>query len=341
MIFSTPAMRYNTDHAGSTTLWRMIMRMVICSIIVTVAALLPGQAVYAQSFPKKLVRIVIPFSLGGSSDTTGRILLPSLTERWKQQVIIEPRPGASSTVGTDYVSKSTPDGHTLLFTSTQFAYAPSTFKKLPYDPLKDLVPVTLVTISPQMIIAHPSLPVNNPRELIAFAKKHPGQLNLGNAGSMLPTHYFLKLANLKITPVPYKGAGPLTVDLMGGHVPLAMAAISSVQGVVRAGKAKVIGVCSLTPSPAFPDAPVIAKDVPGFEAIAWFGLFAPRGTPAGIVTQVRNDVAEVLKIKSVRTSLDGIGGQPSGMAPDAFAKMVRAEITKWNKVALDAGFKPQ
>lgn len=316
------------------------MCLKLWTVALAAALAAPASGVYAQTFPNKLVRLVIPFSLGGSTDTNARILLPHLIERWGQQVIVEPRPGAATTVGTDYVAKVEPDGHTILFTSTQFAYGPSQFKKLPYDPLNDLVPVTLVTVSPQMIVAHPSLPVNNPKQLIALARARPGELNMGNAGSVLPSHLFFIMAKANIVPVPYKGAGPLMTDLMGGHVPLAMAAISSVQGTVRAGRAKIIGICSLTPSSAFPDAPVIANDVPGFEAVAWFGMFAPRGTPPALVKRIRDDIDAVLKIPSVRKLLIDIGGEPSGMSPDEFAHMVRSEIDKWNKVAKAIDFKP-
>jgi len=305
------------------------------------ALLVPVQSVFAQAFPGKVVRIVIPFSLGGSNDLTARVFAPHLAERWKQQVLIDPHVGAASTVGTDYVAKSAPDGHTILFTSTQFAYAPSTFAKLPYDPLNDLVPVTLVTVSPQMIFAHPSLPVNNPKELVAFARSHPGQLSIGNAGNMLPSHSFFSLARVKMVPVPYKGAGPLQIDVMGGHVPLGMAAISSVMGTVRSGRVKAIGVCSLERTPLYPSAPPIAEAAPGFEAVAWFGLFLPRGAPASLVKRIRDDVTEVLKIPSVRERLIELGGEPSGMPSEEFARMVRSEIEKWNKVAASAGIKPQ
>ncbi|MGZ8203640.1 MAG: Bug family tripartite tricarboxylate transporter substrate binding protein, partial [Burkholderiales bacterium] len=261
-----------------------------------VSALLVPAIVLAQQFPGKVVRIVIPFSLGGSNDLTGRILLPHLMERWKQQVIIDPHVGAASTVGTDYVAKSAPDGHTILFTSTQFVYAPSTFAKLPYDPLNDLVPVTLVSVSPQMIIAHPSLPANNPKELVALARSRPGELTIGNAGNPLPTLSFIMLSKTKMTPVPYKGAGPLQTDIMGGHVPLGMAAISSFMGTVKSGRAKVIGVCSKERTSLYPEAPPMAEGAPGFEAVAWFGMFVPRGTPAAVVKRIRDDVAEVVKI---------------------------------------------
>ena len=317
------------------------MRSMVWTWVVASALLAPAQTSFAQAFPGKLVRIVIPFSLGGSNDITARVLLPQLMERWKQQVIVEPHVGAASTVGTDYVAKSAPDGHTILFTSTQFAYAPSTFAKLPYDPLNDLVPVTLVTVSPQMIIAHPSLPANNPKQLVAFARAHPGQLTIGNAGNPLPTFSFIMLSKTRMTPVPYKGAGPLQIDIMGGHVPLGMAAISSFMGTVKSGRAKVIGVCSLERTPLYPEAPPMAEAAPGFEAVAWFGMFVPRGTPANVVKRIRDDVADVVKLPEVHKRLNEIGGDPSGMPTEEFAKMVRSEIEKWNKVAAAAGVKPQ
>ncbi len=204
------------------------MRLIIWMSTGVAALATPAGNALAQTFPNKLVRIVIPFALGGSTDTTARVFLPQLIERWGQQVIVEPRPGAATTVGTEHVARAEPDGHTILFTSTQIAYGPSQFKKLPYDPINDLVPITLVTVSPQMIVAHPSLPANNPKQLVTLARARPGELNMGNAGSVLPSHSFFMMARAKIVPVPYQGAGPLMTDLMGGHVSLAMAAISSV-----------------------------------------------------------------------------------------------------------------
>ncbi len=295
----------------------------------------------AQPFPGKVVRIVIPFSLGGSSDITARVMVPHLSERWKQRVIIEPRPGANSTVGTDYVAKSVPDGHTILFSSTQFAYAPTTFKRLPYDPLSDLVPVTLVTVSPQMIFAHPSLPVNTPKELVALARARPGELTMGTPGNTLPAHSFFSLAKVKITPVPYKGAGPLQLDVMGGHVPLGIAAISSVMGTVQSSRAKVIGVCALERTPLYPRAPPMAEAAPGFEAIAWFGMFVPRGTPPAVVKRIQDDVAEVLNMPAVRKRMNEIGGEPKPTSSEEFTRWVRLEIERWNRVAKAAGIQPQ
>ena len=309
--------------------------------LVAFLLLLPASTAFPQAFPSKPVRIVIPFSLGGSNDLSARVLLPHLIERWKQQVVIEPRTGADSVVGTDFVARSAPDGHTILYTSTQFAYAPTTFAKLPYDPLNDLVPVTLVIVSPQMIYAHPSLPVSTPKELVALARARPGELTMGTPGNILPAHFFFSSARVKITPVPYKGAGPLQIDVMGGHVPLGISAISSVLGTVRAGRVKVIGVCSPERTPLYPDAPPMSEAAPGFQAVSWFGMFAPRGTPPAVVNRIREDVAEVLKIPDVRKRMNEVGGDPVGMSSEDFSAWVRAEIERWNKVAKAAGIQPR
>ena len=307
--------------------------------IAAAAILLAAVPLFAQTYPTKNVRMVIPFPVGGSSEANARIINPHLSERWKQQVILDPRPGAATVVGTEHVTRSAPDGYTLLLTSTQFPQGPALFAKLPFDPVNDLVPITIVSISPQTIVAHPSLPVRNIKELVVLAKARPGELNMGNAGNMLPTHFFRMLAKVNIETVPYKGAGPLSTDLMGGHVTLAIAAVSSMQGAVRSGRARMLGVTS--PSRAFPDVPVISKDVPGFDADAWFGLFAPKGTPREIVNKVRDDVAAVLQLPDVKKRMLDLGGEPGGMPSEEFAERVRREIEKWKKVAVTAGLKPQ
>jgi tripartite-type tricarboxylate transporter receptor subunit TctC len=295
----------------------------------------------AQDFPGKPVRIVIPFSLGGSNDLSARVLLPHLMERWKQQVVIDPRTGADSTVGADHVAKSAPDGHTILYTSTQFAYAPITFAKLPYDPLNDLVPITRVMVSPQMIFAHPSVPANTPKELVALARARPGDLTMGTPGNVLPASSFLSAAKVKITTVPYKGAGPLQIDVMGGHVAIGIAAISSVMGTVRSGRVKAIGVCSRERTSLYPAAPPMAEAAPGFEAVAWFGMFAPRGTPPATVERIRVDIAEILKMPDVRKRMYEMGSEPSPTSSEDFGRWVRSEIEKWSEVAKAAGIKPR
>lgn len=305
--------------------------------LVAGAALAVAAPAGAQPYPAKIVKIVIPFPAGGSSDANGRIIAPLLTERWGQQILFDVRAGAASIVGTEYTAKSPPDGYTLVLTSSQYTQNVALVAKLPFDPLADLVPVTRVTRSPQAIVGHPSLPAKNIRELVALARVHP--LNMGNAGNMLPSLAFNHFAKTKIETVPYKGAGPMMIDVMGGHVPLAIGAVSSVQGGVRSKRVRLLGVSS--PSSSFPEAPVISKDVPGFDGDTWFGLLAPRGTPREIVQKIRDDVAAVLKNAEVRARLIEIGGEPSGETPEEFAALIRGEITRWKEIVAVAGIKPQ
>lgn len=305
------------------------------------AALLLASAhgVFAQPFPTKLVRLVIPFAVGGSSDGNARIVGPALAERWKQQVLIEPRPGAGTVIGADYVAKSPPDGYTLLLTTTQVVQTPAAFAKLPYDPQTDLAPVILTTVSPQAIVAHPSLPVKSMKDVIALERARPGELNIGTAGTILPTYRINMLANIKLAIVPYKGAGPMITDAMGGHVTLAIGAVSSVQGAVRNGRLRVLGVSS--PTSAFPEAPLISRDVPGYDYESWVGIFAPGRTPRDLVKRIHDDVAVVLQQADVRQRLLHIGMEPLPQTTEEFTARVRAEIATWKKVAAAAGIKPQ
>jgi tripartite-type tricarboxylate transporter receptor subunit TctC len=307
--------------------------------LVAIALLMPVSDASAQAFPGKIVRLVIPFPVGGSSDANARIIGPYLSERWKQQVIVDPRPGAATVVGSDHVAKSAPDGHTLMINSTQFVQSPATFAKLPYDPHNDIVPITRITISPQAIVAHPSLPAKNIKELVALARARPGELNMGTAGTVLPSHYFFMLAKVKMEIVPYKGAGPLMIDASGGHVPVAIGAVSSVQAAVRGKRVRMLGVTSH--SPAFPEVPDISRDVPGYDADTWFALFAPKGMSRELVMRIYGDLAAVLQIPEVRQRLIDIGGNPGGEPPEEFAARVRSDIDKWKKVAQVAGVKPQ
>jgi putative tricarboxylic transport membrane protein len=283
--------------------------------------------------------VIIPFPTGSSTDAQARILGPLLSERWKQQVIVDSRPGATTIIGTDLVAKSPPDGHTLLFTSIQFAYVPALFAKLPYDPRTDLVPVTIVSFSPEAIVAHPSLPAKNVRELIALARVRP--LNMGTPGNELTTRFFNTRAKVNIAPVSYKGGAPMMIDVVGGHVELGIAGTITLQGIIRSGRARLLGIASTTPSLIFPDAPLIPKDVPGFEILSWWGIFAPANTPRELVSRIRDDVAAVLQMPNVRERLLDIGGEPGGETVDQFTARVRSEIARWQEVATAAGIKRQ
>lgn len=316
------------------------MRSLLLWITVIVTALLaPINAVFAQAFPSKPVRLVITFPVGSSTDAQARLIGPPLAERWKQQVVVEARAGAGGVVGAEFVAKSPPDGHTLLFTSIQFAYAPALYAKLPYDSLTDLAPIIITSFSPEAIVAHPSLPAKNVRELIALARTRP--LNMGTPGNELTTRYFNMQAKVNITPVSYKGGAPLMIDVVGGHVELGIAGVITLQGIIRSGRVRLIGIASPRPSLIFPDAQLITKEVPGFEILSWWGIFAPGNTPKDVVTRIRDDIAAVLQLPNVRERLLDIGGEPGGEAMGDFAVHLREQIAHWKKVAEAVGIKPQ
>ncbi len=313
------------------------------SLVLGCAALAALPAVHAQGFPNKPVRIVIPFAPGGSTDANARIINDKLSALWGQPVIVESKPGANTVIGSDYVAKSAPDGYTLLLTSTAHVVNPSLYVKLPYDPVNDLVPVTIVSVSPFALVAANTLPVKSAKDVIALLRAKPGSLSFGtsDSSSLLTGHLFNMLAKTELQSVPYKGAGPLMTDLAGGHVPIGFAAVSSVQGQVRANRVRLLGVGSLTPSPLFPDAPPIANDLPGFEAISWFGLLAPKGTPKEVITKIHRDMVTVLKDADVQKRITALGAEAGGQTPDEFGARIKSEMDLWAKVAKAAGVKPE
>lgn len=297
----------------------------------------------AQNFPTKPVRIVIPFAPGGSTDANARIINEKLATLWGQSVIIDSKPGANTIIGTDLVAKSPADGYTLLLTSTAFVVNPSMYNKLPYDSVGDFLPVTIVSSSPFALAAANNFPVQSIKELIELNRAKPGSVSFGTSDSSaaLVGHLFNMLAKTSLQSVSYKGAGPLMTDLAGGHVPIGIAAVSSVQGQVKANRVRLLGVGSAKPSPLFPDVPAIAADVPGYEAISWFGLFAPKGTPRDIVLKIQRDVATVLKDPDVQKRFAAIGAETGGQSPEEFGARVRSETELWAKVAKSANIKPE
>lgn len=298
-------------------------------------------AAFGQTFPNERIRIVVPFPAGGTVDTQARLIGEHLSERWKQPVIVDPRPGAVTMIGTREVVNSEPNGHTLLFTSIQYAFTPALMANLPYDPLTGLVPITTVTLSPETIIAHPSVPAENIKELLELARARPGELNLGTPGNELTSRYFNMLAGVKIVSIPFKGGAPMMTNVMGGNVQLGIGAVSLVQTAVRSGRVRLLGVAASKPSASFPNASLIPEIVPGFEVVTWFGLFAPGGTPKLVVDRIRDDVATVLEIPKVRERLLQMGGEPGGETQEEFAARVRNDIARWQKVGKEVGIKPQ
>ncbi len=306
------------------------------------AALSLSLSAHAQSFPNKPVRIVIPFAPGGSTDANARIIQDKLSAIWGQPVIIDAKPGANTQIGTDLVAKSPGDGHTLLLTSTAMVVNPSMYNKLPYDTLNDLVPITIVSVSPFALVT----PVNSPYQslkdvMTALRSSTPINFGVSDSSAMLAGHLLNMLAKTDMQPVSYKGAGPLMIDLAGGHVPLGIAAVSSVQGQVKGGRVRILGVGSTTPSSLFPQAQPIAQELPGYEAISWFGLLAPKGTPTDVVQKIQRDVAQVLKDPDVQQKIQGLGADPGGMPPAEFRARIQREIELWGRVAKAAKIQPE
>ena len=301
----------------------------------------------ADTYPAKTVRIVVAFAAGGSTDLLARNIAQRLNEMWKTPVIVDNRAGGGGIVGSDHVAKSAPDGYTMLFgTNTTNAVAASLYAKLPFDPARDFVPITEVAIIPQMLSVHPSIPARTVKELVALAKSHPGALNYGTAGTGSTSHMAMELfqsvAQIKLTHVPYKGTGPAMIELLGGHLSLMFDVIMTSLPHVQAGKLRTLAVSSLQRAPITPQVPTIAESgYPGFEAIVWFGFFAPAGTSPEIVKKISEDTARILAIPAMRELLAGQGAEIVASTPSAFATRVSSEIVKWRKVIQDAGIKPE
>jgi len=298
----------------------------------------------AQNYPVKPVRIVTG-SVGATNDILARHIAHHLTERWGKQVVVENRPGASGTIAVTQSFRAAPDGYTLIMAYTpNFATAPTLYKNLPYDPLKDFAPISNYAATPLMLLAHPSLPPSSLRDFIAFAKKRPGQVNFASAGSgtasRLTTELLILEAGLKLLHVPYKGSGAASVALMSGEAQFSSLVLPNALPMVKAGRVKAYAVTSRNRFAGAPDVPTAAEaGLPGFESIAWFGICAPARTPPDLVARLNRDIVEILKTPSVRNSLIGQGAEPVPTTPEEFGAYIRSEIEKWRKVIVAAGAK--
>lgn len=321
----------------------MIRRFSSAALALGMGLGLLALSVQAQSFPNKPVRLVIPFAPGGSTDANARIIQDKLSTLWGQPVVIDTKPGANTIIGTDLVAKSPADGYTLLLTSTAYVVNPSMYQKLPYDPVNDFMPVTMVSVSPFALVTPVASPIKSIKDVLAMERANSGGLAFGvsDSSAALSGHLFNMMGKTNMQSVSYKGAGPLMTDLAGGHVPLGIAAVSSVQTQVRAGRVRVLGVGAAKPSPLFPDVPAIAADIPGYEATSWFGLFVPKGTPKDVVAKIQRDVSGVLKDPDIQKRFFDIGAEVGGQSSDEFAARVRHDMELWAKVAKSAGIKPE
>jgi tripartite-type tricarboxylate transporter receptor subunit TctC len=301
-------------------------------------------AAHAQDYPAKPVRLVVGSTPGGGTDISARAIAPKLSEYLGQQFIIENRAGATTTIGVNYVARSAPDGYTLLMGVSSLTINPHILKNVPYDVVKDLAPISLVVMAPNIMVAHPSLPARSVKELVAFARARPGQLNFaaGGAGSSqhLAIELFLSMTGLKIIHVPYKGQGPALLDVMAGHVSLMMANVISALPQVKNGRLRAIGVTGLKRAIVAPDIPTIAEaGVPGYEVLQWYGVLAPANTPRDIIAKLHAGTVRALQDPAVKERFLGDGGETVGNTPEEFAAVIRADLKKWGKVVKDAGIR--
>ena len=305
------------------------------------AALLPLGAA-AQNYPEKTVTMVAPFPAGGSVDLVARAVAQQLSEQWKQPVIVSNRPGASGNIGVEAVVRAAPDGYTLLMGTTAISTSKTLYPRLTFDPATDLAPISLVVTMTNVLVVHPSLPARNVRELLALAKAKPGTLNSASAGVGSSNHLalvlFNMLSNAGIAHVPYKGAAPAVTDVMGGHVAMTFAPIAAVVPHIKAQRLRALGVTASARSSIFPELPTIAESgVAGYDAAGWNALLAPRATPRDIVMKIHGALKDSLASARVKEVLATSGAEAVGNTPDAFARFLQTEITKWSKVVKAAG----
>lgn len=312
-------------------------------VFATIAALTHGiNPAAAQAYPSKSIRMVVPFPAGGGIDTVARVIAPKLAESLGQPVIIDNRVGASGTVGTEAVAKAAPDGYTLLATFASHAQNASLYPKLGYDTVKDFAPVTLIATVPNILVINPSLPVKTVKELVALAKKHPGEILYASIGNGTPAHLsaelFNSMAGIRMTHVPYKGAAASIVALISGETQLTFTTVLVAMPHIKSGRLRALGVASLKRSTVLPDVPTIDEaGVRGYESNAWYGLLAPARTPQSILDQLHRETVKTLQNNDVRDNLKGQGAEPVGNAPREFAVIIADEIEKWRKVVLATG----
>jgi len=298
----------------------------------------------AQDFPSKPLRLVVGSTPGGGTDISARLIAPKMSEQLGQQVVVENRPGATTTIGVNYVVRSAPDGYTLLMGVSSLAINPHILKNVPYDALKDLAPVTQVLVAPNIMVAHPSLPIRTVKDLVAFARSRPGQLNFaaGGAGSSqhLAIELFLYMTGTKIVHVPYKGQGMALIDVVAGQVSLMMANVISALPHVRSARLRALGVTGSKRTTVAPDIPTIAEaGVPGYEVLQWYGVLAPAATPREIIGRLHGVIAHAVQDPKIRERIVADAGEPVGNTPDEFSAILRADYKKWGDVIRKAGIR--
>jgi len=316
-----------------------------CTWVVLLAALAGSFPVCAQSYPTKPIRMIVPYPPGGGTDIVGRMVAQKLFESLGQQVIVDNRGGATGSIGAEAAAKSLPDGYTILMGNI----APNSINvslqpKLPYDPVADFAPVSLVASTPNILVVHPSLPVRTVKDLIALARARPGQLNYPSAGVGSSSHLAGELlgilTGIKIVHIPYKGGGPAMIDMISGEMQMMFATMPAAMPHVKSGRVRPVAVTSARRSQTLPQLPTIAETgVKGYEASTWYGVLAPAKTPRAVVERLHGEIVKMLAAPDTRERLTAQGFEPVGSTPEEFAAYIKSEIAKWAKVIREAGVK--
>lgn len=318
------------------------LRRIACAGVLALIAL----PLYAQTYPSKSVRIIVPQSAGGSTDFAARAVAQKLGEMLKENFLVDNRPGAGSINGTDAVAKAPPDGHTLLAVAASFTINPALHKQLPFDPVRDFAPVSQLAGLPHLLVAHPSMPVKSVKELVAVAKSKPGEINYASSGVATSTHLaaelFMYMTSTRMTNVPYKGGAPAMVAMLSGECQINFATISTALPHARNGKLRGIAVTSSKRSVTAPEFPTIAESgVAGYEHNSWIGMLAPAKTPAAIVEKLNGDLAKIVHMQDIKTLLLREGLESYGGTTREFDAVIKTEVAKWLKLTKAAGIKSQ
>jgi tripartite-type tricarboxylate transporter receptor subunit TctC len=318
------------------------MRLLRLAVLLC-ASLAAAASAWAQAWPTKPVRVVVTFPPGGTPDIYGRVMSAELSKLWNQPVYVENRTGASGTIGTDAVAKAAPDGYTLLFAAdASITIAPNVYSKLGYDPTRDLTAIVNVAAGPFVLLAHPSFPANNVKELIALVRAQPGKWSYASSGAGGQQHLSMEMirsmaGNMDMVHVPYKGFGQGLADVLANQVPMIFGGVTASISLIHGGKLKGIGITGPKRSKALPDVPAIAETLPGFDIQAWYGFMGPAGLPRDIVRKIHDDTLTVIQRADFQQRLAKDGIEPVGNSPEEFAAQVKSDLAKWGQVVKAAG----
>jgi tripartite-type tricarboxylate transporter receptor subunit TctC len=313
-------------------------------VVAALTAVAFSAVLHAQTYPNKVIRIVVPYPPGGGADITARPIAQMLSERWGQPVVIENRGGASGMIGADIVAKAPPDGYTIMVSaSAEVALNVALFPKMPYDPVRDFAPITLATVTPLALVVHPSVPVKSVKEYIAFAEAKPGSLTFGSAGTASPQHFageWLKmLTKIDIVHVPYKGMAPAIIDLLGGQIASGFVTLLPALQYVKAGKLRALAVTTPQRALLLPDVPALAETLPGFDISQWNAVWAPAGTPKDVLDKLSTEIRRIVQSPDYKARMSEQGSEAIGNSPSELAAFQKAEIDKYRKIAQQANIK--